>query len=75
MTGGATIPGAHILAIALGLGVLSYGASVVLDAYALRLHGAAREAAYLATAPFVGAAAAVPLLGEQLGIAELGRWA
>jgi drug/metabolite transporter (DMT)-like permease len=69
---GAAVPDARIVALALGLGVLSYGISVVLDAYALRLHGAAREAAYFATAPFVGAAAAVPLLGEQLGIAELG---
>ncbi len=69
---GATIPSAHILALALGLGLLSYGVSVVLDAYALRLHGAAREAAYFATAPFVGAATAVPLLGEQLGAAEFG---
>ena len=39
---------------------------------ALRLHGAAREAAYFATAPFVGAAAAVPLLGDSLGLPELG---
>lgn len=68
---GAAVPNARILALALGLGVLSYGISVVLDAYALRLHGAAREAAYFATAPFVGAAAAVPLLGEQLGAPEL----
>ncbi len=69
---GAAVPDARIVALAVGLGVLSYGISVVLDAYALRLHGAAREAAYFATAPFVGAAAAVPLLGEQLGVAELG---
>lgn len=68
---GAAIPQAHVLALALGLGLLSYGVSVVLDAYALRLHGAAREAAYFATAPFVGALAAVPLLGESLGAAEL----
>jgi drug/metabolite transporter (DMT)-like permease len=69
---GAAVPDAPIVALALGLGVLSYGISVVLDAYALRLHGAAREAAYFATAPFVGAAAAVPIRGEQLGVAELG---
>lgn len=68
---GAAIPDAYAIALALGLGVLSYGISVVLDAYALRLHGAAREAAYFATAPFVGALAAVPLLGEPLGAAEL----
>ncbi|PCC73955.1 EamA-like transporter family protein [Nannocystis exedens] len=68
---GAKIPGARVAALALGLGVLSYGVSVVLDTHALRLHGAAREAAYFATAPFVGALAAVPLLGESLGAAEL----
>lgn len=43
------------------LGALSYGISAMLDAYALRLHEAAREGAYFTTAPFVGAAAAVPL--------------
>lgn len=68
---GAAIPRAPILVLALALGVVSYGASVVLDTYALRLHGAAREAAYFATAPFVGAAAAVPLLGDPLGLAEV----
>ncbi|HEY0133056.1 MAG TPA: EamA family transporter [Nannocystis sp.] len=72
---GASFPGPRFVALAMALGVLSYGVSVVLDAYALRLHGAAREAAYFATAPFVGAAAAVPLLGDSLGIAELGAMA
>lgn len=69
---GAAVPSAQFVVLAMGLGVLSYGISVVLDAYALRLHGAAREAAYFATAPFVGAAAAVPLLGDSLGLPELG---
>ena len=68
---GASLPRASVLALALVLGLVSYGVSVVLDAYALRLHGAAREAAYFATAPFVGALAAVPLLGESLGAPEL----
>lgn len=72
---GASIPDARVVVMALGLGVLSYGISVVLDAYALRMHGAAREAAYFATAPFVGALAAVPLLGERLGGAELAAMA
>jgi len=39
---------------------------VVRDAYALRLVGAAREAAYFATAPFVGALLSTLLLGESL---------
>jgi drug/metabolite transporter (DMT)-like permease len=51
---------------ALILGSLSYGVSVVLDAYALRSVGAAREAAYFATAPFVGAFGALVVLGEPL---------
>lgn len=72
---GATLPPAPTVGLALGLGLLSYGVSVVLDTYALRLHGAAREAAYYATAPFVGAVAAVPLLGESLGAAELAAMA
>ena len=52
---------------ALALGSVSYGASVVLDAYALRLVGAAREAAYFATAPFLGALAAIFLTNERPG--------
>ena len=57
--------GSTILA-SLALGAAAYGASVVLDAYALRHVGAAREAALFATGPFFGAVAAVPLLGEEL---------
>lgn len=72
---GATLPRASVVALALALGLVSYGVSVVLDAYALRLHGAAREAAYFATAPFVGAALSVPLLGESPGAAELAAMA
>lgn len=62
---GQPFPTARVLGAALLLGSASYGLSIVLDAYALRLLGAAREAAYFATAPFVGALAAVPLLGEH----------
>ncbi len=72
---GEAVPEDRFVVLALALGVLSYGVSVVLDAYALRLHGAAREAAYFATAPFVGALAAVPLLGESLGAVELAAMA
>ena len=39
--------------------------------YALRLLGAAREAAYFATAPFIGALLALPVLGEAPGPVEL----
>lgn len=50
------------------VGATSYGVSIVLDAYALRFVGAAREATYFATAPFFGALAAVPVLGERIGL-------
>jgi drug/metabolite transporter (DMT)-like permease len=63
-----SLPGLGYVTAALVLGCLSYGVSVVLDAYALRLVGAAREAAYFATAPFVGALGAMLLLGESIGI-------
>jgi drug/metabolite transporter (DMT)-like permease len=56
---------ATILPAALMLGFVSYGLSIVLDVYALRFIGAAREAAFFAVAPFAGAVAAVPLLNER----------
>ncbi len=64
-------PSPAFVAVAAGVGFASYGVSVLLDAYALRLVGAAREAAYFATAPFVGALAAVVLFGEPLGAIDL----
>lgn len=68
---GDAVPAAGVLAGALALGAVSYGASVVLDAYALRALGAAREAAIFATAPFAGALLALPVLGESLGGREV----
>lgn len=68
---GGELPELRIVGLALIVGLFSYGASVVLDAYALRLVGAAREAAYFGTAPFVGAVAAVVLLGERLSSFDL----
>jgi drug/metabolite transporter (DMT)-like permease len=65
------LPDAWLIAAALLLGTVSYGLSVVLDAYALRLVGAAREAMYFATAPFVGAIAAALLLREELRAADI----
>jgi drug/metabolite transporter (DMT)-like permease len=58
------LPPPRALLLIFVLGALSYGVSVVLDTYALRLLGAAREAALFATAPFVGALLAMPLLHE-----------
>lgn len=65
VTGG-QLPAAAYVGGALVLGSVSYGVSVVFDAYALRLVGAAREAAYFATAPFVGALAAIVVLGDSM---------
>ena len=66
------VPAAPVVAAALGLGAVSYGISVLLDAYALRLLGAAREAAYFATAPFIGAVAGAALFREPFGAVEIG---
>jgi drug/metabolite transporter (DMT)-like permease len=58
-------PDARFAGFALALGAIGYGVSLVLDVHALRLLGAAREAVFFATAPFVGAALAIPLLSER----------
>ncbi len=63
---GGGIPTLRVVLAALVLGSLSYGLSVLLDAYALRLVGAAREAAYFATAPFIGAIASTVVVGERI---------
>jgi drug/metabolite transporter (DMT)-like permease len=62
---------APALGIALLVGFVCYGLSIVFDVYALRYLGAAREAAIFATAPFIGAAAAIPILGERVSPALL----
>jgi drug/metabolite transporter (DMT)-like permease len=69
---GDRFPHAPVLVAALGLGAVSYGVSVLLDAYALRLLGAAREAAYFATAPFIGAVVGAALFREPFAAVELG---
>lgn len=53
------------------VGGASYGLSIVLDAFALRYVGAAREAAYFATAPAFGVAASIAVLGESLTAADV----
>jgi drug/metabolite transporter (DMT)-like permease len=68
---GDTLPGAGVVIAACVLGAISYGLSVVFDAYALRFLGAAREAVIFASAPFVGALLAVPVLSETLGWREV----
>ena len=64
-------PPLRILPAALALGAVSYGLSLVLNMRALRVLGAARQAAYFATAPFAGALLSVAILGDRLGPLEL----
>jgi drug/metabolite transporter (DMT)-like permease len=69
---GGRFPAPASLAAALATGFLGYGVSIVLHLLALRHIGTARQAAYFATAPFIGAVASVPILGERLGVKEIG---
>jgi len=69
---GDRLPGVGLAAGAIAVGAVSYGASVLLDAYALRLLGAAREAAFFATAPFVGAVAGALLFSEPITLYAAG---
>ena len=71
LAAGRKLPEPAIGAAALAVGFVCYGVSIVLDVYALRYIGAAREAAFFATAPFAGAITAVPLLGERTGVRAL----
>lgn len=68
---GQSLPRPMILIATLLVGLFSYGVSLVLDMQALRLLGAAREAGFFSAAPFVGAMAAIPILGERWGINEM----
>jgi drug/metabolite transporter (DMT)-like permease len=61
----APFPSAALTAAALLVGAFSYGLSLVLNMQALRVLGAARQAAIFATAPFIGAVLSVPLLGDR----------
>jgi drug/metabolite transporter (DMT)-like permease len=63
---GEGVPRAGLVGATLLIGSVSYGLSSLLFIRALRVVGAARVAAYFATAPFLGALAAVPILGERL---------
>lgn len=62
---GAQLPSLPVLASTLVVGLLGYGLSLVLFVLALRGLGAARTGAYFSTAPFIGAAMALGLLGES----------
>lgn len=72
LAAGQPFPSAGTVLQAMLLGSLSYGLSIVLDTLALRILGAAREAAFFATAPFVGAIIAIPVLGERPEVYDIG---
>ncbi len=63
---GAPWPAAGLAGGAALLGLVGYGLSLILFVLALRHLGAARTGAYFSTAPFIGAALAVPLLADPL---------
>jgi drug/metabolite transporter (DMT)-like permease len=60
-------PALGTAAAALSIGFAGYGLSLVLFVVSLRDLGAARTGAYFSTAPFVGVALAIGVLGEPAG--------
>jgi drug/metabolite transporter (DMT)-like permease len=62
---GASLPTGPILLGTLAVGLLGYGISLVLFVLALRGLGTARTGAYFSTAPFIGAAVSLVVLGES----------
>lgn len=68
---GAQLPALATLGSALVIGLLGYGASLVLFVFALREIGAARTGAYYSTAPFIGAVIGLIFLRESLSITLL----
>jgi drug/metabolite transporter (DMT)-like permease len=75
LAAGERLPSSGIAVAGLVLGLFSYGVSIVLDAYALRILGAAREAAFFATAPFVGALLSIPLLHDSITVSRASGFA
>ena len=63
---GAALPPVAAIGGAAVIGFFGYGVSLVLFVLALRHLGAARTGAYFSTAPFLGAALAVVLIGEPV---------
>jgi drug/metabolite transporter (DMT)-like permease len=65
---GGSVPPIYSLLIGLVVGFVGYGLSLVLFVTALRHLGTARTSAYFATAPFLGAIAAIIALGEPVTV-------
>lgn len=66
---GASLPDATVLLGTMTVGLFGYGISLVLFVLGLRGLGTARTGAYFSTAPFIGAAVSLFLLGESTSIA------
>lgn len=62
---GARLPALPFVGMAMTVGLLGYGISLVLFVLALRGLGSARTGAYFSTAPFIGAAIAILAFGEH----------
>ncbi|ODB40785.1 hypothetical protein A9L43_13535 [Pseudomonas mosselii] len=65
---GSQLPALGTLGSILLVGFLGYGVSLVLFVLALRGLGSARTGAYFSTAPFLGAAVAILMLGESVSV-------
>jgi drug/metabolite transporter (DMT)-like permease len=65
MAAGGTLPPPLLTAEALAIGLLSYGASLVLFIFGMRHIGTARTSAYFSAAPFIGALTSLVFLHEQ----------
>lgn len=67
LSAGHGFPSVDRVALCFSVGLLGYGASLVLFVLALRSMGTARTGSLFSTAPFIGATASVVLLGEKVG--------
>ncbi|MEO8508923.1 MAG: DMT family transporter [Betaproteobacteria bacterium] len=63
---GQTLPSFGLLGVAMAVGFMGYGVSLVLFVLALRHLGTARAGAYFSVAPFFGAALALVLQGDAV---------
>ena len=63
---GQTLPPLGVLGLAMAVGFLGYGVSLVLFVLALRHLGTARTGAYFSVAPFFGAALAALIQGDAV---------
>lgn len=66
---GAMLPGVGTTLVTMSVGLAGYGFSLVFFVLALRGLGTARTGAYFSTAPFIGAALSLTLLGESTSLA------